>query len=110
MYGDDTDLAKSIDQLNKVYVWQLIIEHIFRGLSSIYVLVIVLFIRKRKEIFFWSIPAFFVIDNVLGLIPACALMKNGSGDNYDDYSFHHYPVVLQVANSCFLLAHWVFSV
>ena len=105
-----SDLTESIDRLNRIYVWQLVVEHIFRGVTSTYVLIIVLFIRKRKEFFFWSIPAFFVIDNILGLIPAIALVIDGFSDNYDDFSFRHYPIVLQCANSCFILAHWVFSV
>ena len=74
------------------------------------VLIIVLFVRKRKEIFFWSIPALFIISNFLNMIPAVQLVMRGIDDNFDDFSFAHWPILLQVANSAFLLAHWVFSV
>ena len=102
-----SDIQDSIDTLQSIYVWQLVTEHIFRGTTSMIVLFIVLFKRKRREIFFWSIPTLFMIDNILGLFPAIALLENG----YDSQDhFARFPVELQLSNSAFLLAHWIFSV
>ena len=60
--------------------------------------------------FFWSIPLLFIIDNVIGMLPTVALLDRGIDENYDDYAFAYWPIELQIANTCFLLAHWVFSV
>ena len=103
-------MQDKIDRLDHVYVWQLTLEHAFRGISSLIVLFIVLFVRKRREIFFWLIPFLFVIDNVLGMVPAIDLLTSKTKENYDDFAFENWPILLQVANSSFLLAHWVFSV
>ena len=103
--SDITELKQKTDDLLKCYVWQMIIESIIRGSLSLIVLFIVVFVRKRRELFLWMIPLLFAVNNILNTYLAINVKPDFSAISEQDYN----QVVLQVANAAFVFAHWVFG-
>ena len=93
-----------------VYSWQIIVESIIRGLIALYVFIVVLIFRKRKEAFLWLIPLTLVVNNVMNTYLAIGALSNGiaNADKFAEVGSIG-RVVLYIGNASFVIAHWIFS-
>ena len=108
--SDITELQEKTESLQKVYLWQIIIESTLRGIFSLIVLLLVVFKYKRKELFLWMIPVMLIINNALNIFLCIKFLKQEPDyDTMDIYAAENWIIILQIANGSFIVAHWIFG-
>ena len=72
---------------------------------------LIVFVRKRQELFLWMIPLMFTLNNALN---AYLALDNWYIDRenltVDDFAMENRPIIYQIANGSFIFAHWIFGV